>query len=395
MTYHQARLKRLLEQAVMMPFILLGRLYGNLFPLKIQTRIFLFFPSADIGGAIKVNADIAHCLKQENPLIVFSKRPKNNGHADLFRPFRVMDLHRKIDYKLIHFVNIFYRGVLSAWINKAENPVIFGGECLYFYKIIPHVKKTARVVELCHLPTWFPYSIGFIDLISCRVFSTLKLKQNAEQLYRDNHLPQPYFDRLYFVENEIDIPDYLEIRNERLEVVFIGRGAPQKRVHLVAAIAKRMFESKVAVHFSFVGDVDNIIQISDYPFCSFYGNVRDEERMQQIYRQSDVLILTSASEGLPVVVMQMMAHGKVVLSTAVNAIPDYITHLDNGLLITATIEEEIINEAVALLQMLVDDPLLKTRLGQRSRQLALEKFNGDLFCREYRTLMGLPEKSCR
>jgi glycosyltransferase involved in cell wall biosynthesis len=305
-----------------------------------------------------------------------------------------MDLHRKIDYKLIHFVNIFYRGVLSAWINTAENPVVFGGECLYFYKIIPHVKKTARVVELCHLPTWFPYSIGFIDLISCRVFSTLKLKQNVEQLYQDNHLPQSYFDRLYFIENEIDIPHYLETRNELLEVVFIGRGAPQKRVHLVAAIAKRMFESKAPVHFSFVGDVDNIIQISDYPFCNFYGNIRDEERMQQIYRQSDVLILTSASEGLPVVVMQMMAHGKVVLSTAVNAIPDYITHLENGLLITATKEEEIINEGVVLLQMLVDDPLLKTRLGQRSRQLAIEKFNGDLFCRKYRTLMSLPEKPC-
>lgn len=116
--------------------------------------------------------------------------------------------------------------------------------------------------------------------------------------------------------------------------------------------------------------------------------------MREIYQQSDVLILTSASEGLPVVVMQMMAYGKVVLSTAVNAIPDYIVHMDNGLLIHAVHEKDIVEEGVALLELLVDDPLLKTRLGQRSRQLAIEKFSGKVFCRLYRERMDLPAKGC-
>ncbi len=48
--------------------------------------------------------------------------------------------------------------------------------------------------------------------------------------------------------------------------------------------------------------------------------------MNKIYNETDILLLTSAFEGLPVVVMMMMAYGRVVISTAVNGIPDYIKH---------------------------------------------------------------------
>lgn len=374
----------------MLPFVLMGRLYGKLRPLKEPTNVFLFFSSADIGGAPKVNADIADCLAAEKPLIIFSKKPRNNGHKELFAHHRVIDLHRKIDDKRFHFVNFFYRGVLASWIGQSKQPVIFGGETIFFYKMLAHVGKRTRRIELCHLDTWLPYSIGFIDLITCRVFSTIKLQQRVEAQYREQQIPEEYFRRLSFVENKIDIPPYREVQHDVLEVVFIGRGSPQKRVHLTAAIAQKLHQLGAPVHFSFVGDVENVIDTSQYPFCKFYGNVRDEQLMNRIYQDSDVLIMTSAFEGLPLVVMQMMAHAKVVLSTAVNAIPDYIGHMENGLLITATVEEKIVEEGVSLIQLLFSDPSLKARLGKRSRELAIEKFSGEVFCRQYRELFQLP-----
>lgn len=370
----------------MLPFVLAGRLYGKLFPLKEPTNVFLFFSSADIGGAPKVNADIADCLAAEKPLIIFSKKPKNNGHEKLFAHHRILDLHRKIDDKRFHFVNFFYRGVLASWINQSDNPVIMGGETIYFYKVLAHVKKKTRRIELCHLDTWLPYSIGFIDLIDARVFSTLKLQQQVEAQYRTSQVPEPYFKRLSFIENQIDIPPYQEVQHDVLQVVFIGRGSPQKRVPLTAAIAQRLHERKAPVHFSFVGDVENVIDTSLYPFCTFYGNVRDEQLMNRLYRESDVLIMTSAFEGLPLVVMQMMAHAKIVLSTAVNAIPDYIGHMENGLLIRATAEDKIVEEGVELIDLLIREPSLKTKLGKRSRELAIEKFSHEVFCRQYREL---------
>ena len=72
--------------------------------------------------------------------------------------------------------------------------------------------------------------------------------------------------------------------------------------------------------------------------------------MRSIYRRSDVLILTSAYEGLPLVVMYMMAYGKVILSTAVNGIPDYITHLEMACPVKATGEDgRIVRRGVELL----------------------------------------------
>jgi glycosyltransferase involved in cell wall biosynthesis len=267
-----------------------------------------------------------------------------------------------------------------------ENPIVFGGEGLFFYKMLPFLKKGTRTIELCHLDTWFPFTIGRIDFITVRAFSSISLKEKAAALIRANHLPDTYAERLVFIENKIDIPSYTETHNEKLEVVFIGRGAPQKRVPLVAAIAEKMQQDNAPVHFSFVGDVDKVIDVAKYPYCTFYGNINNDEKMKSIYRQSDVLILTSAYEGLPLVVMQMMVYGKVVLSTAINAIPDYIRHMENGLLIYATDETEIVTEGAALLQLLVKEPQLKTTLGLRSREIGQEKFNGDLFCRKYREL---------
>ncbi len=387
MDYKTAVVKQKWESIIISPIVKLGKIYGLIAPLGYPTSTFLFFPSADLGGSVKVNADIASCIKNKKPLIIFSKKPKNNGFKKLFLGFDVVDIHQKIDNKFYHFVNIFYRGVLATWINKSGNAVVFGGECLYFYKVLPHLKSSVRCVELCHLDTWFPYSIGFIDLITERIFSTLKLKEKVTAQYEHQNVDQKFYGHLHFVENKIDIPPFKETRNKNLEVIVVGRGSPQKRVHLIAAIAKKMQDQNYPVHFSFIGNVENEISVNDFPYCQFYGNVAEQEKLNSIYQDADVLILTSSYEGLPIVVMQMMAYGKVVLSTAVNAIPDYIAHMQNGLLIYATEENEIVNEGVSLLTLLIENPLLKAELGKKSREIAIQKFDGQLFCQQYNKLL--------
>jgi glycosyltransferase involved in cell wall biosynthesis len=336
-----------------------------------------------------VNADIAECIKDKKPLIIFSKRPKNSQFRHLFdiEGVRVIDLHRYIDYKWYHFVNFFFRGVLASWINKAEKPVVFGGESLFFYKIIPHVKKEALVVELCHLNTWIRYSLAFVKYMDLRIFSTPAIKRGIENLYRENHLPSYYFDRLLFIDNKIDIPPYQELQHKVLQVVYVGRGAPQKRVHLIAEIAKRMHESGRPVHFSFVGDVEAIIPEAVKEYCTLYGNVKDQALLDFIYTESDVLLLTSAYEGLPIAIMEIMARGKVVVSTAVDGIPDYITHRENGLLITETEEEKIVQQGIELLELLINNPALKSSIGKNSYAYAVRHFSGESFCNSYREIL--------
>jgi glycosyltransferase involved in cell wall biosynthesis len=99
------------------------------------------------------------------------------------------------------------------------------------------------------------------------------------------------------------------------------------------------------------------------------------------------LILTSAYEGLPIVIMDMMARGKIVLSTAVDGIPDYITHLENGMLITEKDETKIVQQGVELLRLLLTRPDLKREMERRSYQYALRHFSGETFCHSYRKFL--------
>lgn len=392
MTYSFSVFKRNTELVLMSPFILAGKLYGYLLPLKTRHRAFLFFSSADIGGAIRVNADITHCIREQKPLIIFSKKPKNNQFRHLFdiEGVRIIDLHRYIDCKWYHFVNIFYRGVISAWINREKNPLVFGGECLYFYKIIPHIRKKIRKVELCHLNTWFNFSQAFVAYMDARIFSTQKIKRDAAKQYTENNVPVMYHNRLHFIDNKIDIHPLQESANKTLQVVYVGRGAPQKRVHLIAAIAKKMHEQNKPVHFSFVGEVSKIVSPEVQAYCTMYGNIREEEKLHSIYQQSDVLLLTSLYEGLPLAIMEMMARGKVVISTAVDSIPDYISHGENGLLITETDEEKIVESGVQQIETILKNPGLKQKIGEKSRLYAEQHFSGEVFCQSYRKIFELP-----
>ena len=389
MNLNTLKLKLLLEHIIMQPFVLLGRLYAKLNPLSTKHEVFLLYPNADIGGSIQVNLDLAVCLADKNPLILFSKKPKNNKFLAKYERLNltIIDLHTRIDNKLYHFMNFIYRGVIAEWASQQNIQAVIGGECIFFYKIIPHLPKKIKRIEILHVASWLNYNIGFINQISTRVFSTEQLKEKVEIQYQENNISTPYFSKLKFIENGLNISNYPILANDTMQVYYIGRGAAQKRVHLVAAIAKEIKQRNIAIQFNFVGDVEKIINPTLYPFCIFHGSIYDEDTMNSIYQKADVLILTSAFEGLPVVVMQMMAHGKVVVSTAVNSIPQYIVHNENGLLINATSEEAIINEGVSHLINLYDHPDLRMAFGKRSKEIAIEKFSMQVFCKEYKQLL--------
>ena len=67
--------------------------------------------------------------------------------------------------------------------------MVIGGESLFFYKVLPHIKKSATRADICHLNTWFNYSQAFIKDMDARIFSTPQLKRDAEELYQKNNLP--------------------------------------------------------------------------------------------------------------------------------------------------------------------------------------------------------------
>jgi glycosyltransferase involved in cell wall biosynthesis len=50
------------------------------------------------------------------------------------------------------------------------------------------------------------------------------------------------------------------------------------------------------------------------------------------YRYADLVVMTSKSEGIPVVLMEAMAHEKLVLAPAITGIPELVEHQRTGFL---------------------------------------------------------------
>ncbi len=390
MTYEASKRKLAIELILMWPFVIVGKLIGHIFPLKTKHSIFFILPNRDIGGSPQVNLDLLACCLDKNPIVIFTKKANNNLFAEHYATsgVKVLDISQWIDHKWLHFINFIFRGIISTWVHANKEATVFGGECIYFYKLVPHLKNNINKVELCHLPTWISYTKAFAPFINQRVTSTAYLKRQIEAEYHNTSVPAEYLKNLLFVENAIDIPQLKKSNNERLEVFFIGRGAPQKRVHLIIEIAKKVKDSSLPIHFNFVGDVSDYANENDLPFCTFYGNVKDQDLMQEIYEKADLLLLTSKNEGLPVVVMQMMALGKVVIVTAIDALPDYITDKETGFLIHSKEETEIVKEAVTILKEIANNPIATETIQINARKLAVEKFNKKDFCTFWRKIFN-------
>jgi colanic acid/amylovoran biosynthesis glycosyltransferase len=56
------------------------------------------------------------------------------------------------------------------------------------------------------------------------------------------------------------------------------------------------------------------------------------EQMDSLYRRADVVLLTSRSEGIPLVLMEAMARGKIVLAPAITGIPELVVPDKTGFL---------------------------------------------------------------
>lgn len=390
MNYKQACIKRNVEAFILFPLLFIGKILGHLFPLKEKSSYFLFFPSFDIGGSPKVNADIVSILKDKKPIIILSKKPHNNGFKNLFLTYncKIIDLHNLIDNKMFHFINVIYRGIISSWINNSDSALVFGGECMYFYKVIPHLGDSVKKIELSHLHTWLNYNQAFVRYIDYRITSTPKLKRYMEKQYHRNRVPAKYLSRIIHIDNWVEMPQYKENIKQTLNVLFVGRGAPQKRVHIISQIAENVLKSKRQITFTFVGDILEIVSDFVKTNSKIFEYITNQDELRTIYDNADVLILTSAFEGLPIVVMDMMARGKVVISTAVDGIPDYIVHNVSGLLINELVDEEKIkNMGIKMINELDDNRKLLHEIGKNARQIAIEKFDRNLFEEKYKRIL--------
>nr|WP_235425194.1 glycosyltransferase [Heyndrickxia ginsengihumi] len=104
---------------------------------------------------------------------------------------------------------------------------------------------------------------------------------------------------------------------------------------------------------------------------------KTQNELIDIMKKAHIILLPSVTsqdgdmEGIPVLLMEAMAMGKIVVSTYHSGIPELIRHNDNGFLV----EERDVEGLVRTLQIVITTPENWQRITENARKTVLEDFN--------------------
>lgn len=105
------------------------------------------------------------------------------------------------------------------------------------------------------------------------------------------------------------------------------------------------------------------------------------ENLRDIYSSCRIFYNTSLHSPVPTVMLEAMACGCAVVSTATCMIPDFIQHGFNGLI--SNDAQELRNH----LETLLNDEDLANELGKNARQTIVESYNINKFCENWNELL--------
>lgn len=392
MNYQHYILKRKVEAIFIYPFIVLGKLIATIKPLKKEYQVFFFFPFYHTGGAEKVHALITQAVGNKNCIIFFTRKSVDNTFYQEFEKSNctIQDISTYTDNKWLYFLNLIYRGIITSYINKQTNkPVVFNGQCNFGYKIAPWINSSIKQIELIHSFNTFSWiRIPFIPFIYKTVMiSKVRIGNHLEQ-YKRIHVPEKFNFRISYICNGIELPEQLVTKDylAPLNILYVGRGTPEKRVHIVAKIAAKVNQQNTAIKFVIAGDVANAIPQTLQQFCELKGNIDDVTQLSTLYQQAHILLITSNTEGFPMVVMEAMAYGCAIIATPVGDLPVHIQQ-ENGYITSTIDEEKVIDEMMQHILHLSENSLQLQTFSKNNRLYANENFDIEIFKEKYQSLV--------
>ena len=165
--------------------------------------------------------------------------------------------------------------------------------------------------------------------------------------------------------------------NKSIGFGFVGRLVPIKNVPLLIEAFARVHRQLPATRLIVVGDgevrADAERMIAEHDLQSAIELTGWREDLATVYRQFDILVLTSLNEGTPVAVIEAMAAALPVVATDVGGVADVIEHERTGLLVPSG----SVAELAAAMVRLAQDPDERRRIGLAARESVRARFSAD------------------
>ncbi|NSW51297.1 MAG: glycosyltransferase family 4 protein [Anaerolineae bacterium] len=208
------------------------------------------------------------------------------------------------------------------------------------------------------------------------------ISQEDRQLFRNRHLVSGTNDVL--IEScgvdagKFSPPPDQMVGGKQPVVLFAGRLLRDKGIMEFAEMAKLIHHTQPDVKFAVVGrldtgnpsalDCDLLKQWQRDGIVDYWGWQDD---MVTIYHRATLVCLPSYQEGIPKTLLEAAACGLAIVATDVPGCREVVHHEVNGLLVPPRNPEAL----VAAVEHLLASPDEREEMGQRGRELVVERFS--------------------
>ena len=318
------------------------------------------------------------------------QRTGTNPLADLKLLKHLYQSIRRIqpDYVLSYTIKPVIYGTLASWLAKVPHRFALITGLGYAFQNVESGKRSLFQKMVHGL---YAQALKHSDKVFFQNPDDLKL-------FQDMHLLEAEKPTVVVNGSGVNVQDFdvLPLPQNDAGVVkasflLIARLLGDKGVREYAEAARIIKAKYPATEFHLVGWIDdNPSAISKADLdewiadgrLNYWGKLSD---VRPAISQSSVYVLPSYREGTPRTVLEAMAMGRAIITTDAPGCRETVQHGQNGYLVGV----KSVDDLVQSMQYFIEDPKLIEYMGQRSREIALNKYDVHQVNAHMMTEMGM------
>lgn len=234
--------------------------------------------------------------------------------------------------------------------------------------LVDHLLHVNKAVSRCHGFDIYEYrSHGYIpyrDRLLSKLDAIYCISENGVD-YLKQHYPgyKEKYQLARLGTESLPMPG-IKVKNDRFRIVSCSSCVAIKRIDLIIEALALFEKDKVAIEWTHFGDgilLESLTKearnkIGKYVRYSFKGHLPNHELLEKYSKGSfDLFLNVSATEGIPVSVMEAMSFGIPIIATDVGGTNELVKDEVNGLLLRADFSVEELYEAINKIRTLSDD----------------------------------------
>jgi len=175
--------------------------------------------------------------------------------------------------------------------------------------------------------------------------------------------------------NPVEVPKYTQRKNNgRVDFLFLGRLGKRKGTFDLIKAVKKVRANNFRVLLAGDGEIDTVKELISTQNLSSKIKILgwiDEKKKHKLLVDSDVYLLPSYNEGLPISIIEAMAFSLPIISTNVGGIPTIVKNNVDGYLI----KPGNVNELSKKMSDLISNPNKRIKFGRLSYEIVSKEFN--------------------